>query len=480
MAENLEVRATTQLNLLRAWSDRIGTELGVARAELSARHPDPSTLDPDEWAAALGATQHVATARAELSALRVEQDRIRAQLATVANPADTETFEGQLRDVLVADARIRVQLRLGDERVAAGEARIALLTGLVGTAATAVAAGEGEVKRAAGRQAEGSALRAALASPPLDRVVVGATVASGSPTTLARARLAALLPEPLLERALARATEADTVRRSALAHDRAGATRVAAVGAADALLSQADAEVAVAERAFVAAAEALAGYVHTAGADLTAATTALPTVTALPDLSAAQQAALHPAPATAEAALQVEADLATAVEGRDTAQRVVDDAVLDAVLADPDADPFAEQAVRDAVAARDADAVQGPLSATRAAYDAAARDALDAWEVEVPPTLWQGTLDFAAASRTLAVLADQAERDALVGTLDAAQDTLAAALDVRDGQVRAALAVALTVTARAGAAAAATATATDRTHHYLRGDGPGGRTPAQL
>jgi len=47
-------------------------------------------------------------------------------------------------------------------------------------------------------------------------------------------------------------------------------------------------------------------------------------------------------------------------------------------------------------------------------------------------------------------------------------------------QVRRELAVAITLVPRAGAAAAASTATADRTSQYVRGDGPGGRTPGQL
>jgi hypothetical protein len=206
----------------------------------------------------------------------------------------------------------------------------------------------------------------------------------------------------------------------------------------------------------------------------------LSTVAALPDLSPAQKAALDPAarPEAVKAA-GLEGALATAVAALTKAQRAVDNAILDALVTAPDADPATNPDVVSAISTRDAAAIQDPLAKARTDY-AGARADLDGWEVEVPPELWRGLVQFAAASGTLTRLSDQAARDALSTGLDTQQDALAAALDARDAQIRRELAVALTLVARTGDAAATVATAAERSTQYLRGDGPGGRTPEQL
>ncbi|MGH3774181.1 MAG: hypothetical protein ACRDRR_00360 [Pseudonocardiaceae bacterium] len=481
MAADLEERAQARLELLRTWSDRAGTDLGVARLELDRRHPDPSSVDPDDWAdpALVGATQHVATARAALSALRTEQDRIRAQLAAVTNPADTATYEAELRASLITDAGHRVRLRLGEERVAAAEAGIARLSDLVEVARAAVAAGEAELKAAARRQTDGAALRAKLAEAPLDTLVADATALRTSTTLLAAEdRLEALLLDPLRSRALARAGEAADGAAAAAEHR--GAGQLGADRARE-FAAPLDVAVASAERDFVQAESELRRYVYTARADLAAAETVLTAIAGLPDLTAAQQAALNPDNrAGAVAAAAAEGALAVAVAALAEKERKRQDAIIDALLADPDADPEQNLAVIAATKERDAADIQDPLTAARGDYDDAARAALDDWEVEVPLQLWGAVVDFAAVSRTLERLADQEARDDLVGTLDAAQDALAKDLDARDVQVRRELAVAITLVPRAGAAAAASTATADRTSQYVRGDGPGGRTPGQL
>ena len=475
MAENLQDRAQARLTALIARRDEAGAGLATARAELDRRHPDPASVAPENWAAQLGATQHVATARAALAGVRAEQDRIRSALAAVDNPADTATFEAQLRAALVADAGLRVRLREATERVAAGSATVAEWSTLASRAGAAVGVAEAELAAATRWQADADALRAALGQPPLDTVVAQAAAVD---RTAATGRLAQLLPDELRNRALARAGEAKAVSTAAAdAATAADASRTAARTTAYPLDAAADA----AERTFLRALAELRRYAGTAPAELATARAALAGVAALPDLSTAQQQALDPAHrAGAVAAATGEGELAAAVAALAAAQRDVDDAIVAALLADPDADPMQDAAVQSAVQTRDAAAIQNPLTTARGNYDQAARAALDDWEVEVPDALWRAAVGLAASTSTLDLLADQAARDALVTDLDTTGDALAHALDARAEQVRRELAVGGTLAAGVGAAAAADAAQADRTSQYIRGDGPGGRTPGQL
>lgn len=479
MAVDLSNRAVTQLASLRTRVDAAGAELAAARDDRDRRHADPASVDRDDWAADLGAVQHVATARAALSAVRDEQERVRAALAAVDNPADAATHEAALRAALVEDAQLRVELRSAEERLAGVDERIAALSAAVATGLGAVADAQARLEPAARRQAAGEALRAALGGAPLDTVVADATALRASPEfDAADDRLDALVPADLRARAEVRATEAGALADDADAHWAAGdVVRVDAAAAGAPLV----AGVAAAEQAFVLAEAALRRYVGGAAAELAAAGDTLATVAGLPDLTVAQVAALDPAGhADAVPAATAEGALATAVADVAAARRALDDAILAALAGDPDADPEDDPAVVAARAALEDPALQDALSDARAGYDEAARAALDAWEVEMPPDLWAGLAAFDQARRTLDRLADQARRDALVTALDDAQDTLAAALDARDEQVRRELAVAVETAARRGARVAASARGTDRFTQYLRGDGPGGRSAEQL
>ena len=213
---------------------------------------------------------------------------------------------------------------------------------------------------------------------------------------------------------------------------------------------------------------------------MTAAAAALARVAALPDLSASQQAALAASQARTDAAT-AEADLAAARVVLADAEEAVDDAVLDALLADPDGDPETDQAVIDArIDAADAVAAGSPLADARDAYDQAARDVLDLWEVEVPPGLWVAVEDFTEARRTLMELGAAGHATGLRDALGDAEDVLGAALDARDEQTRRHWAVAREEARRAGRLAAADQAAASRRRQYVQGDGPGGRVPTEL
>jgi hypothetical protein len=472
MAENLADRAQARLTAVTARRDATGAGLAGARIELDRRHATPDVLDPDDWATDLGATQHVATARAALAACRAEQSRIRQALSGVSNPADTATFQEQLRAALITEAGLRVRLREATERSAVASAALAEWSALAGRAETAAGAARAEAEAAARWQADADALRAALGKPPLTTLVADAAAVDRKP---AGDRLAALLPDPLRKRALDRAAEARALATAEAEADAAAtASRTAARTAAHPLAVAADR----AGQDFQAALSALRRYIATAAADLAVARSALTGVAAHPDLTAAQKTALDPAKrAGGVAAVTAEEALSKAVADLGKAQRKVDDAITTALLAKPDADPLQATAVKKAIADRDAAAVQDPLTTARNGYDDVARDALDAWEVEVPETLWRAATDLATANRTLDRLADQAARDALRTAVDTTGDAWATALDARAEQARRELAVDTALASRAGIVAAAS---TDRTGQYVRGDGPGGRTPGQL
>ena len=128
MAQNLKEGADSRLQKLRTVSATVGAALGNARAQLDPRP--------------------IADARTALAANRAGQDRIRAQLAAIENPAEADAYEADLRAAMIAEAGLRVNLRRAQEKGAAAEATVATLAELVETANAAVAAGETELKTA--------------------------------------------------------------------------------------------------------------------------------------------------------------------------------------------------------------------------------------------------------------------------------------------------------------------------------------------
>ncbi len=478
MSTNLQTRAEQQLALFRTAAQPVTDDLAATADELGRRHPDPGSVARADWASDLGATQHVQVARDALAAVRAAQEETRRRIAAVANPADAQTFEDQLRDQLVEEAALRLELRLAEERLAAASTTGQRLAELQTAVSAELRAAEARVGWATEHTTLGTDLRAAIQAPPAATVTAdAAALLGGAAFSDADDRLDDLLPTELRARAEDRAEEAvdvlvranDAARNAADEHD--------ALRGAD---RPDDAAAELGMRALRLAEGDLAGYVAGAPGRVTAAGAALLRITALPDLSASQAAALAATSARTDAAT-AEADLATARIVLMAAQEAVADAVLAALVADPDADPETEQSVIDArTDAADAEAAGSPLADARDDYDQPVRDVLDLWEVEVPPGLWAAVEDFTEARRTLMELGAAGHATNLRDALGDAEDILAAALDARDEQTRRHWAVVHEEARRAGRLAAAEQAAVSRRRQYVQGDGPGGRLPTEL
>jgi hypothetical protein len=478
MATNLHDRAIAQQALFDATRDTVRARLSAVRMESTRRHPDPTTVAIDDWSTALGADQHLQVARQALAANAAAQVAARAGLAGVTTPAEAGPQGAVLGDLLVGEARLRVEERSAAERVGVTDSLIRDLGALVTRAESDAAAAAARTAWGAQHQTAGDRLRGAIAVPPLDTIVADASSTLGAPMTAANDRLDTLLPSELRARAEARYEEA-AARTSDAAHHVAAAAPLA--DAREAASHPLDAAIDAAQRDLLAAETALDAYVSRAAGQLDAAVDAFTAVATLPDLRASQIAALDPSGrAEAIAAADTETDLAVAVHDVAVAQRAVEDAILAAVGSDPDADPQTDAAVIAARATLEGATLQDPLTDARQAYDAAARQALDAWEVEVPPAVWEALSRFLDARRSAQALADNTARDALVTALDDASDALASALDERDVATRGDLQTEWQRRERLAVTRGLEATAAARSRSYTRGDGPSGRTVAEL
>ena len=479
MAINLHDRATAQRPRYSDLADAMRQQLGAVRARRDRQHPNPGAVAPGLWPTQFGGVQHQRVAREALAANEAAIARARAGLGAVDTPAEAGAGGTVLADLLLLRGGLLVSARYAAERVAADESLLASLGALLAQADAAVAAADAHVVWAQGQQEAVDRLKAALTEPPLDTLVADAAAAlAGADLTAADARLDDLLPSALRARAETRIAEADAVgTEAARQRDKAEST----CSDRGEVSHKLDTEVAAAQTAFGQAKSELEGYVSRSPGQLASSEDALATVAAHPSLTAAQSAALDATQrADAVAAATKELDLATATAAVSAAQAAVDDAVMTALDADPDADPEADVNV---IAARDAleDAgIQAPLAAARASYDASAREALDRWEVEVPPSVWHALGAFVAARNTVTQLADVGTRDVLVTAINQSCDDLAAALDVRDSRRRGDLVVTRLLAERAAVEQAATVTGAARSAAYLRGDGPSGRTPVEL
>lgn len=475
---DLEARAIEQHDKFTALATRLRGLVAAARQERDRRVDDPAAVPLESWRAQLGVAEHFEVAREAVAANTASETAARAGLSASDTPAEAGAGGGTLADVLVEGGGLAVALRDAQERTVVSTELLTALTALSARTDALVTASTGRVSWAAAQQKAVDDLLVAVAAPPFDTIVAEADdVATGAAFTLANGRVEALVPPALLERARQRILEADA-RVDHATRQRAKASDASADLA---LLPQLESDVRAAEQTLEAAVRELTDYVARAPGQLAAATERLVSVAAHPALTTAQELALDEADrADAVDAADKEADLATALDAELAAKDDVDDAILTAVDTDPDADPATAQAVIDARAALDDPAIQDPLDAARAAYGTTARRALDDWEVEVPPSLWQALVDLATAERSLEQLRSQSGRDQLITAVNDATDVLGDALDARDVRWRAQVEIERILAERRAQEQAAIRTADVRFVAYARGDGASGRTTPEL
>lgn len=475
---DLKARAAGQHDKFSALATKIRGLVAAARNERDRRHADPASVPVGDWRSELGVAEQFEMARQAAAANKAGEAIARTGLSAADTPAQAGAGSGTLADVLVEGAALGVALRDAQERSIYSTELLTALTALSARTDALVAASAGRLAWAEAQQHAIDELLAAVAAEPLDTIADEAeAAAAGSVLTDARDRVEALLPSPLLDRARLRIVEAEArVERATKKRAKAGEA------SADlAQLPQLESDVRTAEHTLAEAVSAITEYAARAPGRLSAAIEALGVIAVHPALTAAQEDALDEADrADAVDAAEKEADLAAALEAEQVARDDLDDAILTAVEANPDVDPSAAQPVVDAQAALTDPAIQNPLAAARTAYGAVARRALDDWEVEVPPSLWQALLDFATAERTLEELRSQVDRDSLIDAVTGATDILGDALNARDLWWRAQIEIDRILAERRAAEQAVIRTADARVAAYARGDGASGRTTSEL
>jgi hypothetical protein len=479
MATNLHDRAQTQLGLFTALTSAVQTRLADVRRELYHKAENPELHEPPAWQTTFGGAQHVEVARARLATNRADQLAVRAGLAAVETPAEAGPQGDVLRDLMIDEATYQVEVRAAEERVAIAGSLIESLGALVAKCSAASAAADERLAWGTEHQELGQRLREALTEPPLVSLVADANaLAAGAAFTAADNRLGALLPAELRTRAAARLDEA----RSFLdARDALLATADDAVDELTADARPVDAPVAAATADLLSAERTLDAYIGRATGRLAAAESSLQRIAAHPALTPAQSDALDAdGRADAVAAADLEAKLAAAFDAVAAAQRGVDDAILAAIIEDPDRDPQTDAEVIAAQAILNGAPLQDALTEAQDAYDAAACRALDEWEVEVPSSLWDALADFLDTKQTLAELGEQSDRDALVNDLDSATDAFATARDAADVAERTALQLVWREAERRAVAVAVDQTTQSRVIQYVRGYGASGRTTVEI
>ena len=479
MPTNLQDRAKAQLDRFTALTDAVRTRLADVREELNRKAEKPELHEPPAWQTTFGGAQHLEVARARLAKNRADQLAVRAGLAAVETPAEAGPQGDVLRDLMIDEATYQVEVRAAEERVAIAGSLIESLGALAAKCSAAAGAANERLAWGTEHQALGKRLRDALTVPPLISLVAdSSTLAGGAEFTAANNRLDALLPAELRTRATTRLAEARSV---IAARDALVATADDAVDDLTADARPVDATVAAATADLLSAERTLDAYIGRAAGQLAAAEASLQRIAAHPALMPAQSDALDAdGRADAVAAVDLEAKLALAFDAVAAAQRVVDDAILAAIAEDPDRDPATDAEVIAAQATLNGAELQDDLTDAQDDYDAAARQALDEWEVEVPSSLWDALADFLDTDQTLKVLRNQQDRDQLVTNLDGATDAFAAARDAADVAERTALQLAWRQAERRAVAVAVEQTTQSRVIQYVRGYGASGRTTVEI
>lgn len=459
--------------------ERLRDDLDRKFVELPAKKR--SDLTREELFEECGAREHLELARGLLLANRAQQEEIRVALGAVANPADAPAHEAALRESLVEGAKLRVEVREAEERLDAASTTLTLLGDLIGAATAWRDAVDRRIVWASTRAVRVGALRASLPATTSDGTPVhdAATTGRGGNTwSDADDRLGELLPAELRQRAEERRAEAVQYQDDVAEHlGNLVELEQAHVEVTTPMASKVNHRIADVD----ASESALAAHVSGSADRVAWALAALDTVTAHPDLSPTQLAALDSTDrADAITAAGAEKDLAAALAVVAEAERKVERERIAALADVPSATADSVDAWGDAEDELASAAVVDPLVGARTANTPALRDALDAWEVEVPDSVWEALATFGAATATLDQLKPTAYEAALVTALDDAEAEVSKAWDEVDATRSSARLLALDRADRQAALESVASNAPLRELQFLRGDATGGRTRREL
>jgi len=314
-----------------------------------------------------------------------------------------------------------------------------------------------------------SALKAALASPPLSTIVAdAAAAAAGATFTAAQARLQGDLPAPLIAEAKERLLDEITRATASSQEYEQAQTLVEAKWTSDGGVTGA---VLTLQNAFNRADAAFTAYVTTANdqfqqAKASLAKVADPTVA---PLTPAEKASIHdPTTVTnAETAAAAEKKVDDAVAALAQKQEALDQAIRQAIAADVDSDPATNATV--IAATTDRDNAEAALTSAKNAYTAALQQQTTAWEVLVPDSTWQLLAAFEKATATLNWLQNPGPA-ALSASMDTAEHALVTALLAADKSARTVAALKAEAAKRAAVANYESTAAESRRFSAVRGD----------
>jgi len=409
----------------------------------------------------------VGTRTAELADLAAQIAAVRAALAAVPMPADGDPLLVQLATLLAALHNKQGESLTAQTLLAQAKASTARASAELTRAQQQLAAATANEARVKAEDAERLAWVAALSQPPLDTLKADATAAlTAAPFTTALARVDTNVPAELRTRA----RERYVAQRA-----RITAARAYATAAEDrATQEQADAEGAsgdVAQKTldFNRAAAALRAYVATAKERLDRAIALAEGVLASPQLTTQQKARVTDTalttPGITAAGIEKDRDLAAAAVA--AKQALYDDAVLAALVDDPDTDPTT---AADVITAQTAlTTAVGDLTTKQGLYTPAVRADLDKWEAALPDTMWK---QLAAVEDARAILTELGGITAasLTGPLTAAESALVLKLDAAAARRRAAAILQDTVTERGAGLDAVLSALQDAQFSATRGD----------
>lgn len=256
--------------------------------------------------------------------------------------------------------------------------------------------------------------------PPLSTVAADATALKADASyTTAETKITDAMPAELLARARARSQAVVDEDEAAAAHTEAIRVPVFAKLTADAGYAG---PVPGLDRDLEAADEALRVLISTSADRLAEATSRLEAIAARVEISQAVRDALDTDP-DRDAAQAAEAARDAEIVNLAAAFRAFEVAKGTLYASDPDGDETALPEFTAWTDIRDVD-----LPAAEAAYDAAMRDTMAAWQAEVPASVWADLLDFDVASRILDDLI-ALDIDAALMVVDNAETALVAALE---------------------------------------------------
>lgn len=431
-----------------------------------------------------GETTGLTALQTQLAATAADMAAVRLLLAGAVTPEDGAAYLAQLQTDITTSRHLTGQIALKQRKVAVAKADADAATAEAQRLTAAVAASKAALKDATAQDLRFTALKGALAAPPLSTVAADAAAVLAGTAFVdaanthkigdATTRLQNDLPAALITEAEARLT--DEIARAKVSFDEylQAETKAEEEWTADGGINGA---LAALKNVFARADALLTDYVNSAKDRFQISKAALAKVadTTVAPLTPAQSASIKDATTVASA----------------TSAAVLEKAVEDAVVKVAQQEQVVDQKTREAIANHvdpASDATVGTAKSTLATLQGLLQTARDnfaavpvgpgaqsaaqqtvAWEVRVPDSEWQLLWSYESAKITLNWLQTPGPT-ALISALDAAELNFVKELLIADKAIVAAAALKLDTAKRAAIAAYETAAADNLRFSALRGD----------